>query len=77
MFFVLSLKARERKVEEMRDGMFKGEKINFTEARAVLHIALRNRSNTAKMVDGKNVGNSIELVQVLSTNQISVLTSYI
>ncbi|KAJ8303334.1 hypothetical protein KUTeg_019730 [Tegillarca granosa] len=47
--------AKERKVEEMRDGMFTGEKINFTEGRAVLHIALRNRSNTPILVNGKDV----------------------
>lgn len=35
--------------------MFSGEKINFTENRAVLHIALRNRSNTPISVDGKDV----------------------
>lgn len=35
--------------------MFNGEKINFTENRAVLHIALRNRSNTPILVDGKDV----------------------
>lgn len=35
--------------------MFSGEKINFTENRAVLHIALRNRSNTPILVDGKDV----------------------
>lgn len=39
----------------MRQGMFTGEKINFTEGRAVLHIALRNRSNTPIMVNGKDV----------------------
>ena len=33
--------ARNRGVEAMRDRMFKGEKINFTEDRAVLHVALR------------------------------------
>ena len=32
-----------------------GEKINFTEDRAVLHVALRNRSNVPMVVDGKNV----------------------
>lgn len=47
--------AKERKVEEMRAAMFAGEKINFTENRAVLHVALRNRSNTPVMVDGKDV----------------------
>lgn len=39
----------------MRDDMMEGRKINFTEDRAVLHIALRNRSNVPIMVDGKNV----------------------
>jgi glucose-6-phosphate isomerase len=49
------LQARARKVEEFRDGMFHGEKINFTEGRAVLHVALRNRSNTPIEVEGKDV----------------------
>ena len=35
--------------------MFRGEKINVTEGRAVLHIALRNRSNEPIYVDGENV----------------------
>ncbi|MGX2957064.1 glucose-6-phosphate isomerase [Ursidibacter arcticus] len=35
--------------------MFNGEKINRTENRAVLHTALRNRSNTPVEVDGKDV----------------------
>ncbi|MCC4684291.1 glucose-6-phosphate isomerase [Escherichia coli] len=35
--------------------MFSGEKINRTENRAVLHVALRNRSNTPVLVDGKDV----------------------
>lgn len=56
---------RERKVEEMRNAMFTGEKINFTENRAVLHIALRNRSNTPIMVDGKDVS----LCRTHSANQ--------
>ncbi|XP_043226896.1 glucose-6-phosphate isomerase-like isoform X1 [Amphibalanus amphitrite] len=47
--------ARARKVEAARDAMFSGQKINFTEDRAVLHIALRNRSNSPIMVDGKDV----------------------
>lgn len=33
--------ARESKVQERRDAMFRGEKINITENRAVLHVALR------------------------------------
>ncbi|CUX97459.1 glucose-6-phosphate isomerase [Candidatus Hoaglandella endobia] len=35
--------------------MFSGEKINYTENRAVLHTALRNRSNTSIKLDGKDV----------------------
>jgi glucose-6-phosphate isomerase len=37
------------------DAMFNGEKINITEARAALHVALRAPNNTAILVDGKNV----------------------
>ncbi|XP_043278501.1 glucose-6-phosphate isomerase [Venturia canescens] len=47
--------ARARKIEQARDAMFAGEKINFTENRAVLHTALRNRKNSPIMVDGKDV----------------------
>ncbi|KAG7521658.1 glucose-6-phosphate isomerase-like [Solea senegalensis] len=47
--------AKSRGVEESREKMFTGEKINFTEGRAVLHVALRNRSNTPILVDGKDV----------------------
>jgi glucose-6-phosphate isomerase len=35
--------------------MFSGEKINFTEDRAVLHVALRNRSNVPIKVEGEDV----------------------
>lgn len=35
--------------------MFGGDKINFTEDRAVLHTALRNRSGNPVIVDGKDV----------------------
>ncbi|WP_047538159.1 glucose-6-phosphate isomerase [Methylotenera versatilis] len=47
--------AREAKIEQWRDKMFAGEKINITENRAVLHTALRNRSNNPVYVDGKDV----------------------
>ena len=47
--------AREANVENWRDRMFSGEKINITENRAVLHTALRNRANTPVLVDGKDV----------------------
>ena len=42
-------------VAKKRDEMFSGVAINFTEDRAVLHTALRNRSNAPVMVDGKDV----------------------
>jgi glucose-6-phosphate isomerase len=37
------------------EAMFRGDKINRTENRPVLHVALRNRSNTPILVDGKDV----------------------
>ncbi|MCL6705672.1 glucose-6-phosphate isomerase [Pseudomonas sp. R2.Fl] len=42
-------------VAKKREAMFSGEPINFTEGRAVLHTALRNRANTPVLVDGKDV----------------------
>lgn len=47
--------AEQQDVKGKAKAMFAGEKINDTEGRAVLHVALRNRSNTPIMVDGKNV----------------------
>ena len=47
--------AKEAGLDEQRGRMFAGEKINFTENRSVLHVALRNRSNTPIMVDGHDV----------------------
>ena len=47
--------ARESALDEAINAMFTGEKINRTENRAVLHTALRNRSNTPVYVDGKDV----------------------
>lgn len=44
--------------------MFGGEKINFTENRAVLHVALRNRSNDPITVDGKDVTPGVNAVLV-------------
>ncbi|KAK7913504.1 hypothetical protein WMY93_013715 [Mugilogobius chulae] len=46
---------QSRGIEAAREKMFNGDKINFTEGRAVLHVALRNRSNKPIMVDGKDV----------------------
>ena len=47
--------ARSNGVEQLRDRMFNGDAINLTEQRAVLHTALRNRSNRPVYVDGVDV----------------------
>jgi glucose-6-phosphate isomerase len=47
--------AEESGVAEKRDAMFRGEKINITENRAVLHVALRAPKDASIVVDGKNV----------------------
>ena len=47
--------AKETGVESLRDAMFSGEHINLTEGRAVLHTALRNRSERKVCVDGQDV----------------------
>ncbi len=47
--------AEESKLRERIDAMFRGEKINITENRAVLHTALRAPKGVSIFVDGKNV----------------------
>ena len=47
--------ARASGVGEAARAMYSGEKINWTEDRAVLHVALRNRANTPILVDGEDV----------------------
>ncbi len=47
--------ARECKLKEAIEKMFTGDEINETEKRAVLHVALRNRSNTPIHVNGRDV----------------------
>lgn len=54
--------AKEAKVTELRDSMFDGEHINFTEDRAVYHVALRNRANKVMKVDGKDVAPEVDAV---------------
>ena len=56
--------ARFADIEGWRDKMFTGEKINSTENRAVLHVALRNRSGRSIVVDGSDVMPGIETVLV-------------
>ena len=47
--------ARQANLAGKIEAMFSGEKINTTENRAVLHVALRNRSNRPILVDGEDV----------------------
>ena len=47
--------ARQVRLKEAIEAMFSGRKINVTEKRAVLHVALRNRSNRPIRVDGEDV----------------------
>jgi len=47
--------AKESGLRERIDAMFRGEKINITENRGVLHVALRAPRGTSIIVDGKNV----------------------
>ena len=52
---LLTQLAKECKLDEAIKAMFGGDKINETEGREVLHIALRNQSNSPILVDGKDV----------------------
>ena len=54
--------AQAAHLEQRRDAMFAGKAINTTEARAVLHTALRNRSSTPVMVDGVDVMPEVDAV---------------
>jgi glucose-6-phosphate isomerase len=47
--------ARESRLQERIEAMFHGARINVTENRAVLHVALRNRSNRPILLDGEDV----------------------
>lgn len=47
--------AQEMDIKSWTEKMFSGEPINFTENRAVLHVALRNRSNRPILVNGQDV----------------------
>src|ERR1700745_652446 len=47
--------ADESRLRERIDAMFRGDKINITENRAVLHVALRAPTDASIIVDGENV----------------------
>ncbi|WP_321800258.1 glucose-6-phosphate isomerase [Burkholderia sp. BCC1988] len=55
--------AHEAGVDAHRDAMFGGERINRTENRAVLHVALRERSGIPHIVDGVDVSQQVKAVQ--------------
>jgi glucose-6-phosphate isomerase len=54
--------AQERGVAERRDAMFRGDKINITEQRAVLHVALRAPRDARILVDGHDVVSEVHQV---------------
>jgi glucose-6-phosphate isomerase len=54
--------ARECNLRDWTDAMFRGEKINITENRAVLHVALRMPRGSSIVVDGKNVVDDVHEV---------------
>jgi glucose-6-phosphate isomerase len=54
--------AEESGLQARVDAMFRGEKINITEKRAVLHVALRAPRGTSIVVDGENVVPAVHAV---------------
>jgi len=52
--------ARACDIESWREKMLQGQRINFTEDRAVLHTALRNRSQAPIMLEGENITDDVE-----------------
>lgn len=54
--------ARVRQVEAQRDAMFGGAKINVTELRAVLHVALREPAVQPRMLDGVDINAQVHAV---------------
>ncbi|KAI9720206.1 MAG: hypothetical protein M1812_003024 [Candelaria pacifica] len=54
--------AKECGLEKLKADMFAGEHINFTEDRAVYHVALRNVTNQPMEVDGKSVVEDVNKV---------------
>ena len=54
--------AKECRVKDAAECMFAGDRINETEKRAVLHVALRNRSSSPISLDGKDVMPEVKAV---------------
>jgi glucose-6-phosphate isomerase len=55
--------ARDAGLEKRREALFAGQKINLTEDRAVMHMALRNLSGKQVLVDGKDVMPEVSAVR--------------
>lgn len=55
--------AKDCEVEQWREKMFAGEHINTTEDRAVLHVALRDKLDTPKILDGVDINQQIASTQ--------------
>ena len=66
--------AKVTKVDEMKRAMFSGEKINFTEDRAVFHVALRHQGDQMT-TNGKNVMPDVRRVQAQMKDLVSALIS--
>jgi len=60
IFIQLAEFARETKLEQWREDMFSGKRINQTEDRSVLHVALRNQSRQPVLVNGVNITEQVE-----------------
>ena len=64
--------ADESGLRERIDAMFRGDKINVTENRAVLHVALRAPKGASIIVDGENV---VPQVHAVLDNMARILTA--
>lgn len=70
---LLSKLAAARSVEAWRASMLRGDKINSTENRAALHVALRQSSDTPVVVDGQNIIPAIRSMQQRMTDFATAL----
>ena len=55
--------ARDAQLEQWRDRLFSGDKVNFTEQRAVLHMALRDGAGEQVLVDGEDIMPDVRVVR--------------
>ena len=67
--------AKDANIEAMRDKMFAGDEINFTEQRAVLHTALRNFSDKPVLVDGQDVMPEVKATLAKIKNYVDAISN--